>query len=315
MLSPSEPESSPPPVYTPPPFESPHVSLGSLAFAPTLSALASALGTSNGRQLLDLLLAYCQPAEAMASTVPFSAQGMPMPTIPALDGVNVYWATLDEPNQSTAEVSTNELRQILSQGKAFVFDTRTQLEYAIGHIPGALNVAPKPGVAMSQYVSDAVKIGRIVQAATAPIILYCNGPFCGKSRRLGDELVSAGFTNVRRYQLGTPAWRALVGTMVIEPAGIRHVLEADHTAAFIDARSAEEYMRGSLPVARNVSLGEVVKAKDDGRLPMDDFNTRVVVFGGDGMQAQSMAEVLVQQGFNNVKYFDGHFGALLRELA
>jgi rhodanese-related sulfurtransferase len=224
---------------------------------------------------------------------------------------NVYQATLNEPNQKTAEVSTNELLQILEQQRAVVFDSRTRLEYAIGHIPGALSVAPKPGIPMSQYVSDVAEIARTVPDKSAAMILYCNGPFCGKSKRLADELVNAGYTNVRRYQLGTPIWRALVGPMVIELEGIRYVLEGDRTAVFLDARRPEEFAAGSLPVARNVPLSEVDQAKDDDRLPMDDFNTRVIAFGQDGAQARALAEALVKNGFNNVKYYAGTFSTLL----
>ena len=36
--------------------------------------------------------------------------------------------------------------------------------------------------------------------------------------------------------------------------------------------------------------GEVKKAEDDGRLPMEDHNTRIVVFGRDGAQARLVAE-------------------------
>ncbi len=228
---------------------------------------------------------------------------------------SIYDATLAEPNQATGEVSTNEMRRILEDGSAVVFDGRTALEYSIGHLPGALNVAPKPGVAMSQYVSDVAEIERQVASKATPVVLYCNGPFCGKSRRLGAELVNAGFTDVRRYQLGSPVWRALVGMMAIEPEGVSHILKGDRTAAFIDARTRSEYEAGSLPRARNVPVGELIAAKDDGRLPMDDFNTRVVAFGRDGEQAATMAEALVGQGFNNVKYYAGPFTDLLSRLS
>src|ERR1700757_2630926 len=67
---------------------------------------------------------------------------------------NVYQAILQESNQRTGEVSTDEMLRILSAHTATVFDGRTLLEYAIGHIPGALSCAPKPGTPMSLYVSD-----------------------------------------------------------------------------------------------------------------------------------------------------------------
>src|SRR5436190_34064 len=154
-------------------------------------------------------------------------------------GLTVFQTTLMESNQKTAEVSTDELRQVLKDNSATVFDARPPMEYATSHIPGALNVAPKAGVPMSVYVSDSAEIGRLVPDKTAPIVLYCNGPFCGKSKRLGEELLDAGFTNVRRYQLGAPAWRALVGVMQIEMDGVRYVRDGDRTAVWVDARSHE----------------------------------------------------------------------------
>jgi rhodanese-related sulfurtransferase len=100
----------------------------------------------------------------------------------------------------------------LAEKSATVFDARPFSEYAVSHIPSAVNVSAKPGVPISLYVSDVAEIGRVVQDnKAAPIVLYCNGPFCGKSKRLAEELLAAGHTNVRRYQLGIPVWRALGG--------------------------------------------------------------------------------------------------------
>ncbi len=178
------------------------------------------------------------------------------------------------------------------------------------------------GVSMSMYVSDVKEVERLVGGDKArPLVLYCNGPFCGKSKRLSEELLAAGFTSVRRYQLGIPVWRALVGLCEIELEAVQHVLERDRTAVFLDARSAEEFAAGSLPGARSIpqsavepgkDVGEVRKAKDDGRLPMEDHNTRIVVFGRDGVQARGLAEALAREAFHNVAYFPGPFEALRR---
>lgn len=281
----SPPDAPPPPVFEPPPV---HAPLGGGPAAGTGMAAMGLFGALLGhpllRQLFESLMAL---------------------------GVGAYDATLKEPNQSTPEISTNDLRRILADGSGFVFDTRTPLEYSLGHIPGALNVGPKQGAPMSQYVSDAAEIARLVPSTAVPIVLYCNGPFCGKSRRLGEELLAAGFSDVRRYQLGTPVWRGLVGTMAMGLEGIRYVLRGDRTAAFVDARSPEEYRAGSLPVAVNIPASEIIAAKDDGRLPMEDFNTRVVAFGRDEQQAGTLADALVGQGFNNAKFFEGTFRTLL----
>ena len=240
--------------------------------------------------------------------------------LPAQSNPNIFQATLAEPNQKTPEISTEELRKILSEKSVTLFDARPFKEYAVGHIPGAVNVAAKPGVPMSLYVSDVVEIGRLLKGnKAAPIILYCNGPFCGKSKRLSEELLTAGYANVRRYQLGIPVWRALGGATVIELEGILYVREKDQSAVFLDARDPAEFTAGTIPGARNLPLsgvtagkdtGEIKKAKDDGRLPMEDHNTRLIVFGRDGQQAQAVAEALAKEAFHNVSYFAGSFESL-----
>ena len=219
----------------------------------------------------------------------------------AASGATVYDVTLGETTEKTAEVSTTEMKQIVEKKTATVFDSRPAREYAVGHIPGALNVAAKPGVPISVYVSDVKEIERTVKGdkGTA-IVLYCNGPFCHKSKRLAAELLEAGFTNVRRYQLGMPTWRALVGVQQIELEGLRHVLDNDKTAVLLDARGVSD-----LPGAKGLALADVKKAKDDGRLPMEDHNTRVLVIGADATQARALAEAVAKEAFNNVAFFAG----------
>jgi rhodanese-related sulfurtransferase len=226
-------------------------------------------------------------------------------------------AVLAEPSLKTPEISTAELERILADGTAFVFDTRPFREFAVSHIPGARNLSAKPGVAMSLYVSDAAEVGRAVGGnKNAAIVLYCNGPFCGKSKRLAEELVAAGHTNVRRYQLGIPVWRALGGVTVIEPEGLRSVVREDGTAVVIDARERDAFQTGTIAGARTLprsavlegkDVGEVKRAKDDGRLPMEDHNTRLIVVGATSEDALYVARALTREAFHNVAYFPGTF--------
>lgn len=229
-------------------------------------------------------------------------------------------AVLATPGGGVPEVSTEELQQILVDQSAVVLDTRPYKEWSVSHIPNALNVAPKPGVPMALYTSDVAEIGRLVEGNKAqPLVLYCNGPFCGKSKRVAKELLEAEYTNVRRYQLGAPAWRTLVGVMVIESDGIRYVYKNDHTAVWIDVRDPMLFQDGSIPGARNLPYGEVLPGKDvgevfaaknDGRLPMEDHNTRIIVFGQDSQQARKVAEALAREAFHNVAYFADGYGGL-----
>lgn len=230
---------------------------------------------------------------------------------------DISHATVAESEQKTAEVSTEELQRILSDGSSVVFDARPAAEYALSHIPGALNVSVKPGVSMSLYVSDVAEITRLVKSdKSRPIVLYCNGPFCGKSKRLASELLAEGFKNVKRYQLGIPVWRALGHVTQIESSGVSYVHKNDPTAVFIDARDTSSFVKGSIGNAKTLprsglkpgkDVGEVKAAKDDGRLPMEDHNTRIIVFGDSPEQARAVADAIAKEAFQNVSYFAGTF--------
>ncbi len=220
-------------------------------------------------------------------------------------GGNIYQATLAEPDQKTQEVSTEQVRRILADGSAIILDTRKRSEYVAGHIPGARNVDVPPSASVAA-------VERLVSGdKNKALVLYCNGPFCQASRRLSEQLVAAGFTNVRRYQLGIPIWRALGGPTEIELEGILRIYKVDQTAVFFDARSAEEFAKGSLPGAHNVPADKLASdGLQKAPLPADDFNTRIVLFGRDSAQARTLADALSKRPWHNVTYFTGTFEAL-----
>ena len=97
-------------------------------------------------------------ASALAIGTLVVAAGLSEAQAPA----TIQQAILNEPNQRSTEVSTEELTQILAARTVAVFDARPFREFAVSHIPGARNVGAKPGVPMSDYVSDVVEIGRTV---------------------------------------------------------------------------------------------------------------------------------------------------------
>jgi rhodanese-related sulfurtransferase len=205
---------------------------------------------------------------------------------------------------SCPEVSTSELLTALKDSSAVVLDARPFEEYAVSHIPGARTVPARPGTGGALYVADANEIVRTLPQKDRELILYCNGLHCGRSKRFADDLLKAGYRNVKRYQLGAPAWRALGGVMQVERSALVRLLDQDGTAVLIDGRAEQ----GSSPRLRRstwVPLRETTKAKDDGRLPMTDHNTRIFVVGASGADARAVAEAIVHDAFHNVSFFDG----------
>lgn len=216
------------------------------------------------------------------------------------DPPNVFDGVLGNAAGSS-EISTAQLRAALTDSIAVVLDARPYDEYAVSHIPGARAVPAKAGMTPALYVGDAAEVAKGIPDKAQPMILYCNGLFCGRSERLADDLIKLGYRDVRRYQLGAPGWRALGGVMQVEKPGLLRLLAQDATSVLIDARPDLKRVRNAV----SIPLPEASKAKDDGRLPMTDHNTRIFVVGSNGAEARAVAEAIVHDAFHNVSFFDG----------
>lgn len=229
---------------------------------------------------------------------------------------SVFDSIVPEAEPKTRDMSTSDLRRVLHEGSATILDARPPREFAISHIPGAVNVAPRPGMPPHLYVSDVAEIGRLLNGDRGrPLLLYCNGPTCGKSRRLAAELVAAGYRNVRRYQLGAPGWRLLGGAMQTLPEALQY-LATDRTSVWIDAREPRAFVAGTVMSARNIprsglgaarEQGVMLEAKQDGRLPMEDHNTRIIVFGANAAEARAVADAIAGEAFQNVSFVAAPF--------
>jgi len=190
------------------------------------------------------------------------------------------------------EISTEELKQILLQGKIPVIDVRPEKEYAISHVPGSVNI----------FETEIEQMMRVTPDKTSGPVLYCNGPYCHKTVRVAEKLAKNGYTNVKKYQQGLPIWRAFGNAAETSLSGFKYIFALDKTAVFVDARSRAEYNAGTLPGAVNLQANEIEAANNDGRLPYTDHGTRVIVFGSTIQQARQLAEAIAQRAYWNSSY-------------
>ena len=98
--------------------------------------------------------------------------------------------------------------------------------------------------------------------------------------------------------------------MEIELEGIVRIFGVDQTAFYFDARSPEEFARGTLPGAHNVPADPEVVDLEKAPRPRNDFNTRIIIFGKDQAQARRLADAMGKTPFQNVSYFPGRFELL-----
>jgi rhodanese-related sulfurtransferase len=247
--------------------------------------------------IVGALIATC-----ISILLPVQAQ---CPAIP-----NIFQASLLEPPQSGKELSTEQLQQILAVGNMPVFDVRFELEYAISHIPGAVNIPPVSNTSVEREVSQITAL--FPNDKHAEFVLTCNGPFCGKSKRVAAALASpaVGFDRFYRYQLGLPVWRSLGNTVQTDFDGFAYIFNRDHTAVFVDARTPQEFRADTVACAVNIQPGEATAANDDGRLPLWDKGARVVVFADDPQLAKKVASEIAKKAYWSSSYFSGTFADL-----
>ena len=97
---------------------------------------------------------------------------------------------------SMEAVSRGDLMDRLKVGLVTVLDVRPEDEFALGHVPGAINI---PLGALEKRFADL--------DPRQEIVAYCRGPYCVLSYEAVALLRARGF-KVRRLEDGLPEWRA-----------------------------------------------------------------------------------------------------------
>lgn len=97
---------------------------------------------------------------------------------------------------SLEPVSHAELMDRLEAGLVTVLDVRPRDEFALGHLPGAVNIP-----------LDELERRLASLDPGQEIVAYCRGPYCVLSYEAVAHLRARGF-KVRRLEDGLPEWRA-----------------------------------------------------------------------------------------------------------
>ena len=181
-------------------------------------------------------------------------------------------------------VSAAHVKALLDKkAKVVIVDSRpTARKYAKGHVPTAISIP----------LREFDKLAHMLPADKAtPLIFYCGGLKCPLSPKSAAKAVNLGYTDVKLFQAGYPAWVKAYGpgpTAGIgappaaaaaaietgdEPDTItfasfrKLVKEAPASVHLIDVRDPAEFKTGSLPTAVNMTVDEVEQKVAD--LPND----------------------------------------------
>jgi rhodanese-related sulfurtransferase len=204
--------------------------------------------------------------------------------------------------QDVKLVSTADLdAKMKGVGKEFVLvDSRTETEFGEGHIPGAVLVPAK---------KTAERLPGLVPAKDQLVVFYCNGPDCTKSRKAYKAAAAIGYTNLREYNEGLPAWVAagkrVQGTPLppvdlgagLDPKAAQAAVAAG--AKLLDVRDADEYAAFRIAGAVNIPVDQLRRRASE--LP----SGRIVLCDHAGHQIKVAGRVLGALGRKDVAWLAG----------
>ena len=202
---------------------------------------------------------------------------------------------LDEADETTWLT----LEQVLDHQKngAVVIDSRTDAEFATGHLRGSVNVGL--GGRFAEYVGEVMRPG-------TPIVLICPS---GHESEAKVRLARIGFDNVLGV-LENPLGAFSQHPEHVETAsrlnviGLDDRIEAVPEMTLIDVRNQSEFALGSLPNARHIPLPALLEGLAD--LKPD---SPTVVFCAGGYRSSIAASLLRSHGFSDVSDLLGGYTA------
>ena len=199
-------------------------------------------------------------------------------------------------------ISTEDLKAWLDRNTnaPVVVDTRNPEEYQEVHIKGAISI-PEPQWDAHMHLLPADK--------SAPVVFYCNGVKCGKSKKAAKKAASMGYANIWVYAEGMPVWdergmpiyagpdyEKRIETTIISPVDLRVLIDSgsgDFTV--VDVRDPEEYAEGHIPGAVNIPVSEFASQSES-----LDKNKKIIVYCNSGGRSYNAYRKLMKMAYENI---------------
>jgi len=204
----------------------------------------------------------------------------------------------DEMLYNTADVE-KLVAQGSEKGKYFLFDSRPLIRFQQGYIPTAVNL-PFPAF-------DKMAEKLLPQDKSSLIIFYCQGVTCNLSPGSAVKAAKLGYTNVKVYKAGFPAWQEK-NHGLLTPQFLKEAwMDKDIPIVLLDVRdkkaSANGFIKGAVafPVKESATLVKKLDIKK---------NAPILVYNQDGgKDAAVVAAAVIKAGYKNVLVLSGGFDA------
>ena len=220
------------------------------------------------------------------------------------DGVKTAVKLIEKPPvKISAEMlmTTADVEKLVAlgseKGKYFLYDSRPLPRFQDGFIPTAVNL-PFPAF-------DKLAEKLLPKDKNALIIFYCAGVTCNMSPGSADKAKKLGYTNIKVYKDGMPAWLeknyGVLSTQFLKEAWI----DKDIPNVLLDVRAEKETAKGFIKGA--VAFPSKKAATFAKKLAVKK-NAPIVVYDQQGgKDAEAVAKVLLKVGFKRVLVLAGGF--------
>jgi rhodanese-related sulfurtransferase len=133
---------------------------------------------------------------ALSAVLAFGANAVRPDSLPAAPQAKPSAVQL-----SGQEIGVKDAAMLFITGRAVFLDARSQFEFELGHIQGAINLPPREFAAQYQDIKPLL-------AGKDAVITYCDGERCPLSHNLAEHLRGAGVKNVYELKNGWSVWQA-----------------------------------------------------------------------------------------------------------
>ena len=201
-------------------------------------------------------------------------------------------------------MSTADVEKLVAlgpeKGKYFLYDSRPLPRFQEGFIPTAINL---PFPAFDKMVD------KLPKDKNALVIFYCAGVTCNMSPGSADKARKLGYTNLKVYKDGMPAWQernpGAISSLFLKEAWV------DKGIPFVlfDARSVKDAEKGFIKGAVTLPAKQADKAAK--ALDIKKTAPIMVYDQKGGKDAETVAKALVKAGFKKVSILNGGFDAWL----
>jgi len=157
--------------------------------------------------------------------------------------------------------------QISKNADMMVVDSRPKRKkYDKGHIPTAISI---PDSQFKKFQSQ------LPQDKNKPLVFYCGGFKCPLSHKSASKAIALGYTNVKVFAAGYPAWKKVAGTAMAKSSDVSAVKAGTEEGSIdiayfkealkknpdsiliVDVRDPGEFEAGTFPNAINIPTDQL----------------------------------------------------------